>query len=114
MLRQTASSPLRALFQHLLDHLDSHTLYRKNSDKLLAIHIRYIYTFEVGSVTIYIICILQCFPYDDLDKMARRGAGLTHYDATAGLCSSVLVRLLRRFLSGGKLSDAAIAVSSDD
>lgn len=52
-------------------------------------------------------------PYNDLDKIARQDAGLTHYDATAGLCSSILVRILRRCLSGEKLSNAASAVSSE-
>jgi len=60
-----------------------------------------------------VVAGMDDLPYNDLDKMARRDAGLTHYDSTAGLCSSVLVRLLRRFLSGEKLSDAAIAVFSE-
>jgi hypothetical protein len=60
-----------------------------------------------------VVAGLDDLPYDDLDDMARRDAGLTHYDATAGLCSSVSVRILRQCLSGEKLTDAASAVSSE-
>lgn len=60
-----------------------------------------------------VVAGMDDLPYDHLDSLARRDAGLTHYDATAGLCSSVLVRILRQCLSGEKLTDAAGAVSSE-
>jgi len=60
-----------------------------------------------------VVAGMDDLPYDHLDSLARRDAGLTHHDATAGLCSSILVRILRQCLSGEKLTDAAGAVSSE-
>ena len=45
-------------------------------------------------------------PYEELDKLARADAKLTHYDEVAGISSSVCVRLLRRIIDGQKLNDA--------
>ena len=60
-----------------------------------------------------VVAGMDDLPYDHLDSLARSDARLTHYDATAGLCSSVLVRILRQCLSGEKLTDAAATVSSE-
>ena len=45
-------------------------------------------------------------PYEELDKLARADAKLTHFDEVAGISSSVCVRLLRRIIDGQKLNEA--------
>ena len=60
-----------------------------------------------------VVAGMEDLPYDHLDDLARKDARLTHQDATAGLCSSVLVRILRQCLSGENINDAANAVLSE-
>ena len=45
-------------------------------------------------------------PYEHLDSLLRREAKLTHHDPVAGLCSSVLTRILKRCFSGMSLAEA--------
>ena len=49
---------------------------------------------------------LDNLSYEHLDSLFRREAKLTHYDPVAGLCSSVLARILKRCFSGLGLADA--------
>lgn len=45
-------------------------------------------------------------PYEKLDFLAKQDAKMTHHDPVAGLCSSVLLRILRRCLDGEDLDTA--------
>ena len=51
--------------------------------------------------------------YEDLDVLARKEAGLTHFDPSAGLYSGILVRIVRRLLEGQGLELAHKKVSSE-
>ena len=49
-------------------------------------------------------------PYERLDSLARRDARMTHHDPIAGICSSFLIRILRRSLNNEDLVDAQKSV----
>ena len=51
--------------------------------------------------------------YAHLDILARKDAELTHFDPFAGLCSGILVRIVRRLLEGQGLELAHKKVSSE-
>ena len=53
-----------------------------------------------------VLASLDNVSYEHLDSLFRREAKLTHYDPVAGLCSSVLARILKRCFFGLSLTEA--------